>query len=70
MKKEKDEENLNINKMKIGEENVVCSGCGGVGSVVKSPSYYRRATQRETCPRCKGKGKIDWVTSIMKRENT
>jgi len=71
MKKEDEmgDPQFDIDKMKIGEENVICTECGGVGSVVAKPSYSRWGvkTKRETCPRCKGKGKIDWVTSIMKR---
>jgi len=59
-------------KMKIGEENLVCSRCGGIGTLVKPPSgfssYGRRVTKRKICPRCKGKGKLDWITSIMTRE--
>ncbi len=61
-----------FDKMKVGEENVLCSRCGGIGSLVIKASgfsrYGRRVTKRKVCPKCKGKGKIDWITSIMARE--
>ena len=68
MKKEKEEENIQFDRMKVGEENVVCSRCGGTGSIrVRSPNKYYMRGQKRQCPKCEGKGKTDWVTSIMKR---
>lgn len=72
MKNEDEVDDSQFNKMKIDEQNVVCPDCGGIGSIrVKTPwSRYNnyRDGGKIQCPRCKGKGQLDWISSIMDKK--
>jgi len=68
MKNENEEEDTQFNPMKINEQNVMCTECGGIGSIrITSPSSKYGQAHRMPCPQCKGKGQLDWISSIMKK---
>ena len=41
----------------LNEGEMVCSKCNGEGEI---PGH-----RRKFCPKCKGKGKLDWIENIM-----
>jgi len=47
-------------ELKPGE--MVCSECSGQGEIV-SPGHSHHWSK--LCPKCKGKGIVDWVENIM-----
>lgn len=46
--------------MELKEGELVCSLCNGWGKV-----YHKDDDGIFQCPRCKGRGKLDWVENIM-----
>ena len=68
MKNEIEEEDSQFNPMKINEQNVICNECGGIGSIrTTSPVSRYAQAHRVPCAHCKGKGQLDWISSIMKK---
>ena len=51
--------------IKLEEGEVICSRCEGRGC---SPFFSIQEAQ-ETCPKCNGEGKLDWVSNAMVKEN-
>ena len=65
--------------MEPGSKNITCSSCGGAG-IIKQKSKnvsYKATTQSKMtqyditfeftiiCPKCRGEGKVDWVSNIV-----
>ena len=46
----------------LNEDEVICSECEGRGY---TPKVQKFDTMASTCAKCKGKGKVDWVTNAM-----
>jgi DnaJ-class molecular chaperone len=50
----------------------MCHECGGTGKVrSNNKSYWYGGAwkpKRNTCPRCKGTGKLDWIARCTKKE--
>ena len=48
------------------EDRVVCNKCDGVGEVIPRDSHFGT----DVCPKCKGKGSLDWIENIMGLKGT
>ncbi len=56
-----------IAKIKIDDGEILCKTCNGYGTVIVKyiTPYSDRYDSITICLKCKGHGKIDWVTDIM-----
>lgn len=64
-----DEEDLEL-------RNTICSRCGGMGRIGQEKEAVHYASNRRSeydlvfeftciCPKCKGAGKVDWISNIV-----
>ena len=60
-----------MKKVKLSSEygEVYCDRCEGTGEIdiknYKSVTRYFKRNYKQICPKCNGKGKLDWIENVM-----
>lgn len=56
----------------VGDDEDICDRCRGLGLVFLRPEedefareFGNNSRSFSVCPKCKGNGKVDWVTAAM-----